>query len=219
MMASVPLSSEPADRGPAPVPRSTVDLESAYREHYASLVRLASILVDDVGTCEEVVQEAFARVWQRGGALREADRLPAYLRSAVLNGARSHLRKVVVRRRHLSAVPPPGSEADTGAGGGAGAGRGAGASGRGGAGTDVEAVGTDTAEGPEAGAMASDETRQVLAALRTLPDRQREVLALRYYMDLSEAEIAVTLGISPGSVKTHAHRGLAALTDRLEALR
>jgi RNA polymerase sigma factor (sigma-70 family) len=211
MMASVPLSSEPADRAPAAVPRSAVDLESAYREHYASLVRLASILVDDVGTCEEVVQEAFVRVWQRGGALRDADRLPAYLRSAVLNGARSHLRKVVVRRRHLSAVPPPGSGADARAGAGAGSG--------GIAGTDVESVGTDTGEGPEAGAVASDETRQVLAALRTLPDRQREVLALRYYMDLSEAEIAVTLGISPGSVKTHAHRGLAALTDRLEALR
>jgi RNA polymerase sigma factor (sigma-70 family) len=228
MMASVPLPFEPADRAPASVPRSTVDLESAYRDQYASLVRLASILVDDVGTCEEVVQEAFVRVWQRGGALREADRLPAYLRSAVLNGARSHLRKVVVRRRHLSSVPPPGagSRDDTGAGAGAGtgagagaaAGRGAGAAGRG-AGTDVEAVGTDTGEGPEAGAVASDETRQVLAALRTLPDRQREVLALRYYMDLSEAEIAVTLGISPGSVKTHAHRGLATLTDRLETLR
>jgi RNA polymerase sigma factor (sigma-70 family) len=214
MMALVPLSSEPADRVPTPAPRSTVDLESAYREHYASLVRLASILVDDVGTCEEVVQEAFVRVWQRGGALREADRLPAYLRSAVLNGARSHLRKVVVRRRHLSSVPPPGSDAQAGAG----TGRGAGAPGRG-AGTDVEAVGTDTGEGPEAGAVASDETRQVLAALRTLPDRQREVLALRYYLDLSEAEIAVTLGISPGSVKTHAHRGLATLTDRLETLR
>ena len=214
MMALVPLPSEPADRVPTPAPRSTVDLESAYREHYASLVRLASILVDDVGTCEEVVQEAFVRVWQRGGALRDADRLPAYLRSAVLNGARSHLRKVVVRRRHLSSVPPPGSDAEAGTG----TGRGAGAPGRG-AGTDVEAVGTDTGEGPEAGAVASDETRQVLAALRTLPDRQREVLALRYYLDLSEAEIAVTLGISPGSVKTHAHRGLATLTDRLETLR
>ena len=217
MMASVPLSSEPADRAAALVPRSTVDLESAYREHYASLVRLASILVDGVGTCEEVVQEAFVRVWQRGGALRDADRLPAYLRSAVLNGARSHLRKVVVRRRHLSSVPPPAGSGG-GADAGGGAGQGAGAPGRGG-GTDVEAVGTDTGEGPEAGAVASDETRQVLAALRTLPDRQREVLALRYYLDLSEAEIAVTLGISPGSVKTHAHRGLAALTDRLEGLR
>ncbi len=59
----------------------------------------------------------------------------------------------------------------------------------------------------------------VLAALRSLPDRQREVLALRYYLDLSEAEIAATLGISSGSVKTHAHRGLAALAEQLEDLR
>lgn len=56
-------------------------------------------------------------------------------------------------------------------------------------------------------------------ALRALPDRQREVLALRYYLDLSEAEIARTLGISKGSVKTHAHRGLATLAPRLEDLR
>ena len=44
-----------------------------------------------------------------------------------------------------------------------------------------------------------------------LPDRQREVLALRYYLDLSEAEIADTLGIARGSVKAHASRGAAAL--------
>ena len=62
-------------------------------------------------------------------------------------------------------------------------------------------------------------TTRVLAALRSLPDRQREVLALRYYLDLSEAEIAATLGISAGSVKTHAHRGLATLAERLEDLR
>jgi RNA polymerase sigma factor (sigma-70 family) len=55
----------------------------------------------------------------------------------------------------------------------------------------------------------------VLAALRSLPDRQRDCLLLRYYLDLSEAEIAATLGIGTGSVKTHAHRGLAALADRL----
>ena len=40
---------------------------------------------------------------------------------------------------------------------------------------------------------------------------------MRYYLDLSEAEIADALGISPGSVKAHAHRGLAALRDRMEA--
>ena len=49
--------------------------------------------------------------------------------------------------------------------------------------------------------------------------RQRECLALRYYLDLSEAEIAATLGISTGSVKTHVHRGLGTLATRLEAMR
>jgi RNA polymerase sigma-70 factor (sigma-E family) len=51
----------------------------------------------------------------------------------------------------------------------------------------------------------------VLDALRRLPTRQREVLALRYYLDLSEAEIAEALGISRGAVKSHASRGAAAL--------
>ena len=55
--------------------------------------------------------------------------------------------------------------------------------------------------------------------LRTLSPRQRQVLVLRYYLDLSEAAIAETLGISAGSVKTHASRGLAALADSLEVPR
>ena len=59
----------------------------------------------------------------------------------------------------------------------------------------------------------------VLAEVRALPGRQREVLSLRFYLDLSEAEIAATLGISAGSVKTHAHRGLARLAERLGAER
>jgi RNA polymerase sigma-70 factor (sigma-E family) len=53
--------------------------------------------------------------------------------------------------------------------------------------------------------------RETIEALRTLPDRQRACLVLRYYLDLSEREIAETLGISPNSVKTHTRRGLAAL--------
>ena len=49
-----------------------------------------------------------------------------------------------------------------------------------------------------------------------LTERQREVLALRYYLDLSEAEIAATLGISRGAVKSHASRGGAALRELLK---
>lgn len=51
----------------------------------------------------------------------------------------------------------------------------------------------------------------VMAALRSLPPRQQEVLVLRYYADASEAEIAELCGISRGAVKSHAHRGMASL--------
>jgi RNA polymerase sigma-70 factor (sigma-E family) len=65
-----------------------------------------------------------------------------------------------------------------------------------------------------AGAIA--DRSAVLAALAALPERQREVLVLRYYGDLSEADIADSLGISRGAVKTHASRGMAALRPSLE---
>ena len=60
--------------------------------------------------------------------------------------------------------------------------------------------------------------RAVVDAMQRLPRRQREVLALRYYLDLSEREIAETLGISPGSVKSHASRGADALRRALSPL-
>jgi RNA polymerase sigma-70 factor (sigma-E family) len=55
----------------------------------------------------------------------------------------------------------------------------------------------------------------LIAAMRHLTRRQREVIALRYLSDLSEAAVAGALGISEGSVKTHTSRGLAALRARL----
>ena len=58
--------------------------------------------------------------------------------------------------------------------------------------------------------------REVLDALQRLSQRQREVLALRYYLDLDEAAIAEHLGISRGAVKSHASRGAAALRELLE---
>jgi RNA polymerase sigma factor (sigma-70 family) len=53
-------------------------------------------------------------------------------------------------------------------------------------------------------------------ALRCLPDRQREAIVLRYYADLSEADIAATMGISRGAVKSQTARGMAALKSVLE---
>ena len=70
--------------------------------------------------------------------------------------------------------------------------------------------------GADTDALAAERRTHVLHALRGLPRRQREVLALRYYLDLSEAEIADTLGISRGAVKSHASRGVSALRPLLK---
>jgi RNA polymerase sigma-70 factor (sigma-E family) len=69
--------------------------------------------------------------------------------------------------------------------------------------------------GPEERAVQATQDARVMAALRGLPRRQQEVLVLRYYTDLSEREIAQTLEVSPGAVKSHAYRGLAALRAAL----
>lgn len=174
MMADVAAPRSRVENRPG---QNRSELRDLYDEHRASLVRLAALVVP--GDAEEIVQDAFVRAYIAWDRLRAPDKALAYLRSTVLNGARS-------RARHLRVVgrtdPPHGAPAAS----------------------------------PEAAAVARDEHNHVIAALRALPRRQRECLALRYYVDLSETEIANTLGISNGSVKTHIHRGLAALAHHLE---
>jgi RNA polymerase sigma-70 factor (sigma-E family) len=147
-----------------------------YRQHYRSLVRLANVLLGDPARSEEIVQDAFVRLQVRWGGLRHLDRAPAYLRSAVLNGARSTLRHGKVVGRHAERR---GVERD--------------------------------APSAESGAMLSEDHLRIVSALRRLPHQQRMALALRYYLDLSDTEVADTMGVSVGSVKTHLHRGLASL--------
>jgi RNA polymerase sigma-70 factor (sigma-E family) len=67
----------------------------------------------------------------------------------------------------------------------------------------------------EDGAISMFERSAVVAALRELPDRQREALVLRYYGDLSEAEIAAAMGITRGAVKSHTARAMTALRAAL----
>ncbi|WP_340540333.1 SigE family RNA polymerase sigma factor [Nocardioides sp. GXZ039] len=155
-------------------------LESLYAAHWRQLVRLSVLLVRDVGTAEEIVQDAFVAMHGRWRRLREPDKALAYLRQAVVNGSRSVLRHRGVVERHASRQRPP-----------------------------------DDVAPADQSALAHARRELVLDAIRSLPQRQREVLALRYYVDLSEADIAETLGISRGAVKSHASRGAAALRDLL----
>jgi len=63
----------------------------------------------------------------------------------------------------------------------------------------------------EQAAILREDHREVLAALSDLPPRTREALVLRYWLDLSQREIAAAMGVSSGTVKSQVSRGLAAL--------
>jgi RNA polymerase sigma-70 factor (sigma-E family) len=154
-------------------------VEELYAAHYRRLVRLSVLLVRDLETAEEVVQDSFVAMHGRWRRLRDPDKGLAYLRQTVVNRSRSVLRHRAVEARHSPAPLPDGPGADE-------------------------------------DALATERRTRVLDALRELPERQREVIALRYYLDLSEAQIAETLGISRGAVKSHASRGAASLRQLLE---
>jgi RNA polymerase sigma-70 factor (sigma-E family) len=154
-------------------------VDELYAAHYRRLVRLSVLLVRDVETAEEVVQDSFVAMHGRWRGLGDPDRALAYLRQTVVNRSRSVLRRRSVAARHTPPVVPPHHGADE-------------------------------------DALVAERRREVLDALQALPHRQREVLTLRYYLDLSEADIATTLGISRGAVKSHASRGSAALRQLLE---
>jgi RNA polymerase sigma-70 factor (sigma-E family) len=163
----------PQQAAPA-APEGPRTLEDLYREHRMRFVRLAILLVDDPATAEDVVQEAFTGLYRHWAGLRDEHAALGYLRTAVVNGSRSVLR----RRRTAREYTPPH---------------------------------TADARSAESLAMLSAEHQAVVSALGQLPRRQREVLVLRYYGGLSEAEIAEATGISKGTVKSTASRGLEAI--------
>jgi RNA polymerase sigma-70 factor (ECF subfamily) len=71
----------------------------------------------------------------------------------------------------------------------------------------------DAAPSPEAALLSSEQRAALLAAIEELPDEQRDVVALRYFLGLSEAEVAETLGIPQGTVKSRNARALDRLRE------
>jgi RNA polymerase sigma-70 factor (sigma-E family) len=173
LVADVALGSDPAL---AAAEQAVTEL---YNAHYRSLVRLAALLLRDVGTAEEVVQESFVAMHSGWRRLRDSDKALSYLRQSVVNRSRSVLRHRVVVDRNAPKPPP-----------------------------DMPSA--------EHGAIALLERSAVIAALQTLPARQREAVVLRFYADMSEAQIAATMRISRGAVKSHTARAMAALRNILE---
>src|SRR6202161_4844012 len=160
LVADTALGSVPADWD---ADRAVTAL---YSTHYKSLVRLSALLVRDIATAEEVVQDSFVAMhggWRR---LRDNEKALSYLRQSVVNRSRSVLRHRVAVDRNAPKPPP-----------------------------DMPSA--------EHGALALLDRSSVVKALGSLPLRQREVVVLRFYADLSEAQIASAMGITRGAVKSH----------------
>ena len=160
-----PIWHEPAATGEV---HQLASFDDLYRDEFGPMMRLARGLVDTQEIAEEIVQDAFARVYERWNRL---DSPGGYLRTAVVNGARSELRKREVRRRIgiRPFIPPQPEDRD-----------------------------------------------YLLDALDQLSPRQRTVLVLKFYADMTEKEIAQAMGIRPGTVKSATSRGLAELRKVVE---
>jgi len=73
------------------------------------------------------------------------------------------------------------------------------------------------APSPEANLLAGEQHAELLAAVNELPEEQREVIACRFFLELTEEETAETLSLRKGTVKSRLSRGLARLRAQLEA--
>lgn len=157
-----------------------VDLAELYAVHHLRMVRLARLMVDDLATAEDVVQDAFLGLHRNSARLRDPGAAVGYIRQAVLNQARSTLRRRRTVRAHLKVAEP------------------------------------EIAPPADTDVLLAEEHSQVMAAVRRLPQRQQEVLVLRFWSGLSESEIAEAMGVSNGTVKSQASRAMKSLQKYLE---
>ncbi|HET8929624.1 MAG TPA: RNA polymerase sigma factor [Acidimicrobiales bacterium] len=143
------------------------------------LFRLAWLTAGDAAVAEDLVQEAYTRLFEHPERVHDADRADAYVRSIVLNLARTRFAQrsrrglVDLRIAHdpTQAARPP----------------------------DVDPMG------------GADDRTVVAAALEHLSPNQRVCVVARYWLGLSDTEIAEATGLSLGTAKTHLRRALTSL--------
>jgi RNA polymerase sigma-70 factor (sigma-E family) len=174
--------------GPPQPPDETNDgaeaaVTALYESSALGLIRMAYVMLGDLPGAEDVVQEAFYGLYRRWDRLADPAGALYYVRTSVLNGCRSALRRRAVRRGFVQqrtlADEPPAASAET-------------------------------------VVLGGEEREDVIRALRRLPDRQREVLMLRFYAELPDEQIARVMGIRPGTVRSTAFRALDALGRALK---
>lgn len=137
---------------------------------------------------EDVAQEVFVRAHRALPSFRGESRVGTWLYRLAFNRAVDHRRRL--RRRAEAPLEEPGAAAVPPAAGG----------------------GSD----PYRAARGAEEARAVRRALARLPDRERAVLHLHYWLGHTVGEIGELLGLPDGTVKSHLHRGRERLRKELE---
>ena len=152
--------------------------EALYAEHARDSTRLAYVLTGDVHAAEDLVHDAFARLFGRVTKLRRPDRIRGYLYRSVINGARGRGRTKAREARYIEREAAPIAVPDP--------------------------------------AMQIANRDALWRALSVLPIRQKSVLFLRFYLDLSEAATADAMDVSVSAVKSLTSRAMTKLRMELK---
>ena len=155
------------------------------RDHEETAFRIAYVICGNAADAEEAAQEAFVKAYRALGRFRSGEPLRPWLLAIVANEARNRRRSA--GRRAALVLRAAGEGRPSG----------------------------EAAPSPEAALLAGERRSQLLAALSTLNERDRTVVACRYLLELSEAETAAALGVRPGTVKSRLSRALDRLREEV----
>jgi RNA polymerase sigma factor (sigma-70 family) len=152
--------------------------------------RIAYLIAGDAQDAEDIAQDAFVKAYAALGRFRVEAPFRPWLLQIVANEARNR-RRSAGRRAHL-AVRAAAEQPDAASG--------------------------DAAPSPEMAALAAEQRRLLMDAVNGLRADDRQAIAYRYFLDLSEAEMADALGCARGTVKSRLSRALARLREQLAPL-
>jgi RNA polymerase sigma-70 factor (ECF subfamily) len=153
--------------------------------HYGRLRRLCRLMLGDPQEAEDVVQEVFLKAHEAERLGRAPMDWGAWLTRVAVNACRDRRRAGGWMRFRLRSIHID----------------------------DLPLV-ADT-QAPSEAAVGEETRRRIWVAFRTLPRRQQEVFALRYIEEQPTADVALALGLSPGSVKRHLYRAVRHLRHAL----
>lgn len=161
-------------------------IEMFVRQYETSIFRLALSIVGDPADANEITQETFIAALRSLPSYQEKQSFKAWLYTIALNHSRSHLRKRKVLERLRTTL------------------------------TSIFRIETEKQVSPEELVIQSEKETQIWNSLHQLDERHRTVVVLRYFHELSVAEISEILSVNEGTIHSRLHSAREKLRDTLK---